>query len=81
MPDQTIKCPKCGAEIPLTEALTGQIEQVIKAKYETEAAKKEKEYQAKLKEIQRPCSQSLWTRRLVNLMRINFRLQLRLLYQ
>lgn len=52
MPDQTIKCPKCGTQIPLTEALTGQIEQVIKAKYETEAAQKEKEYQTRLKEIQ-----------------------------
>ena len=40
MPDQTIKCSKCGAEIPLTEALTGQIEQSIKLKYEAEAAKK-----------------------------------------
>lgn len=43
MPDQTIKCPKCGNEIPLTEALTGQIEQVICAKYEAEAAKKAQE--------------------------------------
>jgi len=50
MPEQTIKCPKCGAD--LTEALTGQIEQVVKAKYEAEAAAKEKDYQAKLKKIQ-----------------------------
>ena len=50
MPDQTIKCPKCGAEIPLTEALTGQIEQSIRSKYEVEASRKalelEKERQA-----------------------------------
>lgn len=52
MSDQTIKCPKCGAEIPLTEALTGHIEQAIKAKYEAEAAQKERDYQAKLKVIQ-----------------------------
>ena len=52
MPDQTIKCPKCGVEIPLTEALTGQIEQSIKLKYEAEAVAKEKDYQAKLKGIQ-----------------------------
>jgi len=52
MSDQTIKCPECGAEIELNQALTGQIEQVIKAKYETEAVQKEKDYQAKLKEIQ-----------------------------
>jgi hypothetical protein len=40
MPDQTIKCPKCGLEIPLTEALTGQIESSIREKYEAEATKK-----------------------------------------
>ncbi len=53
MSDQTIKCLKCGAEIPLTEALTGQIEQVIKAKYETEAAAKDKEVQVKLADIKK----------------------------
>ena len=52
MSDQTIKCPKCGTQIPLTEALTGQIEQSIKLRYEAEASAKEKDYQAKLKEIQ-----------------------------
>lgn len=51
MTDQTISCPKCGAQIPLTEALTGQIEQVIRAKYEAEAEAKDKEIQAKLEEI------------------------------
>ena len=50
MADQTIKCPKCGAD--LTEALTSQIEQSIKLKYEADAAAKEKDYQAKLKDIQ-----------------------------
>jgi len=43
MPDQTIKCPKCGTQIPLTEALTGPIEQSIKLRYEAEAAEKVKE--------------------------------------
>ena len=43
MPDQTIKCPKCGAEIELNQALTGQIEQSIKLRYEAEAAEKTKE--------------------------------------
>jgi hypothetical protein len=50
--ENNIKCPKCGAQIPLTEALTGQIEQVIKAKYETESAQKDKDYQAKLRVLQ-----------------------------
>ena len=52
MSDQTIKYPKCRTQIPLTEALTGQIEQSIRLKYEADAAAKEKDYQAKLKEIQ-----------------------------
>ncbi len=52
MPDQTIKCPKCGTQIPLNEALTSQIEQSIKLRYEAEATAKEKDYQAKLKDIQ-----------------------------
>lgn len=43
MPDQTIKCPKCGAEIELNQALTSQIEQSIKSKYEAEATEKAKE--------------------------------------
>ena len=43
MSDQTIKCPKCGTQIPLTEALTGQIEQSIKLRYEAEATEKAKE--------------------------------------
>jgi hypothetical protein len=51
MADQTIKCPKCGTQIPLNEALTGQIEQSIKLRYEAEATAKEKDYQAKLKGI------------------------------
>jgi len=38
-----LTCPKCGAEIQLTEALTGQIEQSIRAKYEAETAKKDQE--------------------------------------
>jgi hypothetical protein len=44
MADQTIKCPSCGTLIPLSEALTGQIEQSIKLTYEAEAAEKAKEF-------------------------------------
>jgi len=40
MPDQTIKCPKCGAEIPLTEALTNQIEGALRTQLEAETNKK-----------------------------------------
>ena len=51
MTDQIIRCPQCGAEIPLNEALTAQIERGITLKYEAAAAAKEKDYQIKLKEI------------------------------
>ena len=46
-----IKCPKCGADIELTEALTGQIEQAMKAKYEAEAEQKDKDYEAKVQAL------------------------------
>ncbi len=51
MSDQTIKCPNCGTEIPLTEALTNQIEQSMKFKYEAEALAKDKEIQERLEEV------------------------------
>lgn len=51
MPDQTIKCPKCGAEIPLTEALTSQIETSIRIKLEAEVNKKEQALLQKQKTI------------------------------
>ncbi len=51
MAQSKIHCPKCGTEIELTEALTGQIEQAVKAKYETDAAAKDKEVQAKLNQL------------------------------
>ena len=51
MSDQTIKCPNCGTQIELTEALTGQIEQSIRAQYEAEANQKERDLQVRLQEI------------------------------
>ena len=47
MSDQTIQCPNCKTKIPLTEALTGQIEQTMKSRYEAEAAEKAKELDKK----------------------------------
>lgn len=59
MTEQTIKCPKCGAEIPLTEALTGQIETVIRAKFEAAAAAREKDYQVRLRAMQEQADETL----------------------
>jgi hypothetical protein len=51
MPDQTIKCPKCGAEIPLTEALTSQIEGALRTQLEAEANKKATELENQRKAL------------------------------
>ena len=52
MQKDIIQCPKCGTQIELTEALTGRIEQVVRVKYEAEAAAKERDYQSRLKAVQ-----------------------------
>lgn len=48
MPDQYITCPKCGNKIQLTEAFTHEIEEKLRAQFESEIEKKDKEYQEKL---------------------------------
>lgn len=53
MVDNTIKCPNCGTKIELTEALTGQIEQSVKAKYVAEAAIKEKQVLEKVEALKK----------------------------
>jgi len=45
MPEQTISCPHCGQLIPLTQALTHQIESVALAKVERKKAELEKAQQ------------------------------------
>ncbi len=49
--DNIIKCPKCGTEINVNAALYGQIENDIKKDFEKKIARKEKELQLKLQEI------------------------------
>ena len=44
MPEQTVKCPKCGFEIPLTEAFTQPIVDRLRTDYEADARKKKQEY-------------------------------------
>jgi len=45
MSDQNIKCHNCGTEIPLTEALTGQIEHDIKARYQRKVNELNQDFQ------------------------------------
>lgn len=49
--DNIIKCPKCGTEINVNAALYGQIENDIKKDFEKKIARKDKELQLKLQEI------------------------------
>lgn len=53
MANDIIRCPNCNTEIELTEALTGQIEQNIKAKYIAESAKKEKQITEKVEALRK----------------------------
>ena len=43
MADQKIKCPKCGAEIPLTDALTSQVEGALRSEFEAKSKEQAKE--------------------------------------
>ena len=40
---QTIRCPECGTEIPLTEAISSQLSEEIRREYECRAQAKERE--------------------------------------
>lgn len=52
MPEPTIKCPQCGAEIPLTETLSSQIKESLRREYETKAKVREKELASREKNLQ-----------------------------
>jgi len=43
MSDQTIVCPNCGKEIPLTETLFHQIKESLRKEYDNKAREKELE--------------------------------------
>ncbi|TAK52012.1 MAG: DUF2130 domain-containing protein [Bacteroidetes bacterium] len=45
MPEQTITCPKCGQKIELTEAFTHEIEEKLRATFQSEIKRKEAEHQ------------------------------------
>ena len=46
MPEQTITCPNCGKRIPVSEALTHQIEARLRETFETEAEERQRVTQA-----------------------------------
>jgi len=49
MPDQTIKCPECGYEFELDEALRAQIEGSLRTEFETKAEEKAKKIAEQVK--------------------------------
>lgn len=53
MAEQTIKCPSCGSDIPLTEALSGKIEEGIRSEYELKAKQQELELRKREEEIKK----------------------------
>ena len=53
MPQDSIKCPKCGEAIPLSEALSHDIEERARQKYESQLSEKEKEFDGRLKKQQK----------------------------
>lgn len=46
MAEQTVICPKCGTRIPISKALTSQIEADLRKSFDAESAKRDKETQA-----------------------------------
>jgi hypothetical protein len=50
MPEQNIKCPKCGHEFAVTEAMTEKIANEYREKYKTAAADLQTKYEQKLDE-------------------------------
>lgn len=45
MADQYITCPHCGKRVPLTEAFTHDIEEKLRKEFDSEAKRKEKEFE------------------------------------
>ena len=66
MADNTILCPECGASIPLTEALTGPIEQAIRSRYEAAALTKEKKLAERFAAVERQAEELEAQKRSIN---------------
>ncbi len=52
MPDQTINCPHCNKEIPLTETLFHQIKESLRKEYDDKAREKEQELTRREKQVE-----------------------------
>jgi len=57
MAEQTIKCPSCGCDIPLTEALSGKIKEGLRSEYELKARQQELEIRKREEELKKRASE------------------------
>ena len=53
MSQDSIKCPKCGMAIPLSEALSHDIEERARLKYEKQIAEDKQKYDLGLRELEK----------------------------
>jgi len=53
MSQDSIKCPKCGTAIPLSEALSHDIEERARQNFEKQLAENKRKYDAELKELEK----------------------------
>lgn len=58
MAENTIKCPNCSREIPLTEALSHQMKEGVRREYEAILRKKEDEIKKRAEELDRKASEA-----------------------
>ena len=59
MPDQYITCPHCGKQIPLSDAITHDIEERLKKAFDTESKRKEQEFKKAFDEQQKGYEEKL----------------------
>lgn len=53
MSEQSISCPKCGTNIPLTEALSQQITEQLRGEFEQEELKRKQAFDAQQKQLEK----------------------------
>ena len=63
MSQDSIKCPKCGTIIPLSEALSHDIEERARQNFEKQLAENKRKHDAELKELERDLDSRLQKQR------------------
>ena len=63
MAQDSIKCPKCGTAIPLSEALSHDIEERARQNFEKQLAENKKKHDSELKELEKDLDSRLQKQR------------------